>query len=163
MADDAVAMHPTALAVRKSITVEVDRERAFEVFTAGVDSWWPREHHIGTATLDEMVIEPREGGRCYGRDADGEWEWGKVLAFEPPERVVFAWQLNAGWTFDPSFQTEVEVRFSEQGQSRTLVELEHRHLERYAEATEQVFAAFDSDGGWTSSLALFAAAAEKAV
>ena len=91
--------------VRKAVVVETDRQHAFEVFTAGVDTWWLRTYHVGTAPLDEMIIEQKEGGRCYARDADGEWDWGRVLVWQPPERVVFAWQLTADWKYDPSFET----------------------------------------------------------
>lgn len=151
------------VSVRKSIVVETSQQRAFEVFTAGVDSWWMREYHIGQgAPLDEMVVELKEGGRCYGRDADGEWDWGKVLTYEPPDRVIFAWQLTADWKFDPDLETEVEVRFIEEGPNRTRVELEHRDLERFGDSQQAVRERIDSPGGWPRFLEEFAKAAESA-
>jgi len=105
----------TVEAVRKSITVDVPQERAFEVFTSGMSRWWPLDsHHIGETEPTEAVVEPRAGGRWFERAADGtECEWGRVIAWEPPERVVFAWQLGPEWKYDPdpAMSTEVEGRF----------------------------------------------------
>jgi uncharacterized protein YndB with AHSA1/START domain len=148
------------VSVTKAITVEAPIERAFSVFTEGFDSWWPRSHHIGEADMAEAVIEPREGGRFYERSVDGgECEWGRVLAWDPPSRVVLAWQLTAEWKFDPEFLTEVEIRFTEDGPARTHVELEHRNLERYGEDMEKVRDAVGSDGGWGGLLQTYARAA----
>jgi len=157
-----IAMHPTALSVRKSITVEVAPERAFEVFTEEVDTWWVREHHAGPGELERVVIEPRQGGRLFNREVGGnEVDWGKVLAWEPPDRLVLGWQLNAQWQFDADLVTEVEVTFTAAESGATLVVLEHRNLERYAEAAQEVHAALDSDQGWGGSLASFAKAARR--
>jgi uncharacterized protein YndB with AHSA1/START domain len=157
MSDDAnVAIHPTALVVKKSVTVDVDRERAFEVFAA--TKWWNPDHHNGDLPFTSAVIEPKVGGRCYNTQEDGkEFDWGSVLVWEPPSRLVLAWQLNSEWTFDPSFVTELEVTFTAESsdRTRTLVELEHRNLERYGEAAEMMFAALDSDGGWGGSMQRF--------
>lgn len=157
--DGTVAVHPTALVVHKEITVDVMPERAFEVFTDEVDTWWIRDHHAGPGELERVVIEPREGGRCYNREVGGnEVEWGKVLAWEPPGRLVLGWQLTAQWQYDAGFVTEVEVTFAATSAGATLVVLEHRNLDRYGEAAEEVHAALDSDGGWGGSLASFAKA-----
>ena len=162
MTDDTppVAMHPTAASVRKSITVHAPIEKCFETFTAGVDRWWPRQHHVGDSPMKEMIMELEVGGRCYAVREDGtESPWGHVLAYEPPTRLVVAWQLTAEFAYDESFVTEVEVTFTPQGADQTLVELEHRNLERYAEAKEQMVAMLGSDDGWGLSLKNFAEAA----
>ena len=160
MSDD-VAMHPTATVVRRSITIDVDPRRAFDVFTDGIATWWPPEHHIGGSPMKSIAIEPRVGGRCYTVSEDGsEVDWATVLAWEPPSRLVIGWHITAQWQCDPDFVTEVEVTFTQQGPGRTLVSLEHRDLERYGDAQADMFAALDSDGGWPGSLRRFAAAAE---
>ena len=102
-------------AIRKSLTVAASPETAFKVFTEGFDRWWPKTHTIGKAALAKAVIEPREGGRWYGLDGNGhEDEWGDVLAWEPPERLLLAWRINGLWTYDPTLLTEIEVRGSPQ-------------------------------------------------
>ena len=99
--------------VIKQIVVETSQERAFQVFTDGIDRWWPREHHIGKSPLKRAVIEPQQGGRWYAICEDGtECDTGKVLAWDPPRRVLLAWQLTAKWEYDPSFVTEVGRRDS---------------------------------------------------
>jgi uncharacterized protein YndB with AHSA1/START domain len=139
------------------VRVSAPSERAFEVFTAGVGRWWPKSHHIGKADLDTLVIEPRTGGRWYERGVDGtECEVGKVLVWEPPTRLVLAWQLTAEWKFDPDLVTEVEVKFIADGANATRVELEHRDLERFGERAEAMRQQIDSDGGWPGLLQLFA-------
>ncbi len=144
------------VSVKKEVVVEAPQERAFRVFTEGIGRWWPKEHHIGKAELKEAVLEPRAGGRWYERGVDGsECPWGKVLVYEPPRRVVLAWQINAQWQYEETFSTEVEVRFTPEGPKRTRVELEHRNLERFGEQTETVRKAFESGGGWTGILAEF--------
>jgi len=153
----------TGTSVTKAISVEAPIERAFAVFTEGFDGWWPRGHHIGKSDLDRAVMEPRQGGRWYEKGVDGsECEWGSVLAWEPPRRVVLAWQLDSEWNYDPDFRTEVEVRFTADGPDRTHVELEHRNLERFGDAIEQVRAAIGSDDGWGGLLEAYATAAAAA-
>jgi hypothetical protein len=154
-----IAVHPTALSVRKELKVDVEPERAFEVFTEEVDTWWIREHHAGPGELQQVVIEPRQGGRCYNREVGGnEVEWGKVLVWEPPGRLVLGWQLNSQWQYEADFLTEVEVTFTATGSGATLVLLEHRNLDRYGEVAEQIHASLDSDEGWGGSLASYAKA-----
>ena len=146
------------LAVRKSVVVQAPQERAFSVFTAGMTSWWPIESHsIGTKPMANAVIEPHAGGRWFERSADGtECDWGRVLAWEPPSRVVLAWQISADWQADPSIHTEIEVRFTAEDERRTRVELEHRGLGAFGERAEQMRAVFGSDDGWNGLLARFA-------
>jgi uncharacterized protein YndB with AHSA1/START domain len=146
--------------VRKQIVVETTPERAFQVFTEGLDRWWPREHHIGTSPLKRAVLEQRVGGRWYSVSEDGsECEVGKVLTWDPPRRLVLAWQINASWQYDASFVTEVELTFTAQGPKTTRVDLEHRDLERYGIAAEQLRKSIDSPEGWGKTLESFAAAA----
>ena len=142
--------------VRKSIRVGAPADRAFEVFTAGIGRWWPKSHKIGKAELDEPVIEPREGGRWYERDVDGtECDIGKVLVWDPPARLVLAWQLTPEWKFDPELITEVEVTFTPDGDG-TRVDLEHRNLERMGERAQAVHEAVGGPGGWGGLLELYA-------
>jgi uncharacterized protein YndB with AHSA1/START domain len=146
------------IAVRKSLVVDAPCARAFEVFTSGFDSWWPRSHHIGKAELLAAVIEPRSGGRWYEKRVDGsECDWGRVLVYEPPTRLVLSWHLNGQWAFDPdpARASEVEVRFIADGPARTQIEFEHRYIERSQDA-ERLRAGVDSPQGWTALLALFA-------
>jgi uncharacterized protein YndB with AHSA1/START domain len=151
--------------VRTSIVVNTPQERAFSVFTAGIDSWWPRSHTIGESPLAEMVLECSEGGRAYGRGEDGsESDWGRVLVYEAPNRIVISWDITPMWTheLDPRKASEFEVGFKPQGDGRTLVELEHRHLDRHGEGWEKMRDAVGSANGWGDGLGAFAAAAEAA-
>ena len=153
-------MSVTEVAVRKSVTVNVPIGKAFTVFTEDFDSWWPRTHKIGGADLKSAVLEGWQGGRWYEVDADGsECDWGRVLAWEPPTRLVLAWQIDASWHYDPGLLTEVEVRFTAEGPEQTRVDLEHRDLDQFGDAQEQIRAAFDSDGGWPGLLAAYVQAA----
>ncbi|MGO9830440.1 MAG: SRPBCC family protein [Myxococcaceae bacterium] len=146
--------------VRKSVRVAASAERAFRVFTEGMDRWWPREHHIGTSPLKRAVLEPRSGGRWYAVFEDGsECDTGRVLTWEPPRRLVLGWQITAQWKFDPSFLTEVEVTFTPEGPKRTLVQLEHRNLERYGVEAPGLRTSIDGPGGWGKILQTFAAVA----
>jgi uncharacterized protein YndB with AHSA1/START domain len=148
--------------MRKQIVVEVSQARAFEVFTARFDAWWPRDHHIGKAEIKEARMEPRVEGRWYEIGVDGsECEWGKVLAWEPPTRLLLGWQLDGDWKYDASFMTEVEVKFIALGPTRTRVELEHRDLERFGEKMEPMRSALESKGGWPGLLALYGEATQK--
>jgi uncharacterized protein YndB with AHSA1/START domain len=143
--------------VRRAITVKVSQARAFEVFTKNFGCWWPASHSIGKSPLRNAVIEPEVGGRWYEVGEDGtECEWGKVLAWDPPSRVLLAWQLGADWRFNANLITEVEVRFTPEGTASTLVELEHRHLERMGPAAEAARTAIASDNGWRSIIARYA-------
>lgn len=152
-------MSSTATAVRQSITVAAPQERAFTTFTQGINQWWPRSHKIGGAELAEAVLEGHEGGRWYERDVDGtECDWGKVLVWEPPTRLVLAWQLSGEWAYDADLLTEVEVSFVSEGPDRTRVELEHRGLDAYGERAEEMRETFNRPGGWPGILERFAQA-----
>jgi len=146
----------TPAPVRKSFSVNATPERAFDVFTAKFDNWWPRTHSTGDSPLKQVVLEPRVKGRWYGRLEDGtEADWGDVLAWDPPGRLVLAWRLGADFRYDPNLLTEIEVIFTQDG-ARTRVDFEHRGLERMGEKAAETRVALDSDGGWTGILKLYA-------
>jgi uncharacterized protein YndB with AHSA1/START domain len=149
--------------VRKSISVRASAERAFEVFTAGMDSWWPRSHHIGKAPMKRTIVEGRVGGRCYSEQTDGtECDWAKIVAWEPPRRLVMAWTINSQWQYEPDLSkaSEVEVCFTPQADGSTRVDLKHRHFDRVGAGWENMRASVDSDEGWGGLLKLYMAAAE---
>jgi uncharacterized protein YndB with AHSA1/START domain len=143
--------------VRREVTVATTPERAFKVFTDGIDRWWPREHHIGSSPLEREVLERGVGGRWYGLCQDGtECEIGRVLAWEPPHRLLLAWQVTAQWKFDPAFVTEVEVTFTAEPTGLTRVVLEHRDLHRFGLAAPEVRRSIGAPGGWGRILQSFA-------
>ena len=146
--------------VRKSIRVNTSQAHAFEVFTSGLDRWWPRKASIGFSPLKSNVFEPRLGGRWYQLGEDGSRaDVGKVLLWEPPDRFVMSWDINSNWKPDTSISSEVEVRFVADGPNATRVELEHRKFEQMgAEPGEKMRK--DVDGGWPGMLDLFKAEAE---
>jgi uncharacterized protein YndB with AHSA1/START domain len=149
----------TAAPVRTQIVVDASIERAFDVFTADMGSWWPKDHHLLEAELAEMVFEPRVGGHICDRGVDGsESRWARVLAYEPPDRVVFSWDISLQWQIetDPARTSEVEVRFIAESPTRTRVELEHRGIERHGDGWESMQAAVGSPNGWGSGLGAFA-------
>ncbi|MBS0472671.1 MAG: SRPBCC family protein [Proteobacteria bacterium] len=154
----------TIAPVRRTVTVNVSQAKAFEVFTARLDAWWPKSHHIGGAPLKSSAIEPRVGGRWYTVHEDGsECTVGTVSVWDPPNRLVHSWDINAMWKSDATVASEVEVRFIAEGSSRTRVELEHRNFERLgAEGGEAMRAAIDGSGGWSAILELYRQDAEAA-
>ncbi|MBV9817176.1 MAG: SRPBCC family protein [Solirubrobacterales bacterium] len=146
--------------VRRHVVVATGQRRAFEVFTAEMTSWWPPDHHIGAAPIEEIVIEPREGGRWYTRHQDGsETSTGFVSVWEPYERVALAWQIGADWKYDPKLVTTVDLRFVAETPERTRVELEHRDLEAFGPEAERMRAMFEGPGAWNRTLEAFAAVA----
>jgi uncharacterized protein YndB with AHSA1/START domain len=146
--------------VQQAIVVDAPIERAFSVFTEDIGSWWPPEHHILEGELSEMVFEPRAGGHVYDRGTDGsECRWARVLVYEPPSRLVISWDISLQWQIETDLErtSEVEVRFVPEGEDRTRVELEHRHLERHGEGWERMRDAVGSPAGWGVGLGRFAA------
>ncbi len=136
--------------VRKTTHVKAPPARAFDVFTAGINTWWLKTHSINPtkSPIKEIVLEPYAGGQWMERGEDGSTcQWGKVLVWEPPTRLVLAWQIDAQHRFIPELVTEVEVRFTAEGDG-TRVELEHRHLERLGEDGETLRKMVDSPNGW---------------
>lgn len=141
--------------VCKTIYVAASPDQAFDVFTNGIGRWWPKSHKIGGADLDRPIIEPRAGGRWYQLAVDGtECEVGKVLAWDPPHRLLLAWQLRHDWSFDRDLVTEVEVTFVPEGDG-TRVNLEHRNLERLGDTAEALRQQIDSPNGWGLLLQLY--------
>ncbi len=145
--------------IQREIVVPVSSPEAFEVFTSRMTDWWPSEHHIGSAPIEQIVIEPHEGGRWYTRHEDGsETYTGYVQAWEPPHRLVITWQIGADWRYDPKLVTTVEVRFEAEAPDRTRVRLEHRDLERFGPEAERMRQMFEGPGAWNATLAAFSAA-----
>jgi uncharacterized protein YndB with AHSA1/START domain len=146
--------------IRKTIDVKAQIDRTFAVFAARMGEWWHKEHSLAQGIKQvDVVIEPSAGGRWYEVGDDGsEHEWGKVIAYEPPHRLVLAWQLNREFEYDPDFETIVEVRFEETADG-TRVHFEHRDLERMGEGTVELFESMD--GGWGMLLGLFKNHAEQ--
>jgi uncharacterized protein YndB with AHSA1/START domain len=144
----------TIAPVVKTLSVRADPARAFEAFTANMAAWWPKSHTIGPTPFETVVLEPRVGGRWFERAADGaETNWGKVLAWDPPRGFTLAWQISAGWTYDPNLLTEVELTFAGQPDGTTQVTLEHRHLERFGASAAAMAEQFD--GGWVGVIQNF--------
>ena len=146
--------------VRTEVVVEAPADRAFRVFTEKMETWWPASHHIGKSELKSIVLERRANGRWAEIGVDGaECNWGRVLVWDPPKRLVLAWQLTSTWQFDEAFVTEVEVSFTPMGAGKTRVELEHRNLERFGMDEEAIRKSVGSDGGWPMILRRYADAA----
>jgi uncharacterized protein YndB with AHSA1/START domain len=144
--------------VRTQVTVAAPIERAFRVFTEDFDSIKPREHNILAVEIAETIFEPRVGGRIYDRGVDGsECQWARVLAYEPPHRVVFSWDIDPRWQIesDPDKTSEVEVRFIAETPELTRVELEHRNLERHGEGWEGLGEGVSGEAGWPLYLQRF--------
>jgi uncharacterized protein YndB with AHSA1/START domain len=137
--------------VRASIVVEAPIERAFSVFTKDFGSFKPPEHNMLAVEIAETVFEPRVGGHLYDRGVDGsECRWARVLAYEPPNRVVLSWDISPQWQIETDLEktSEVEVRFLSETPERTRVELEHRHLDRHGEGWEQERDGVAAPDGW---------------
>jgi uncharacterized protein YndB with AHSA1/START domain len=145
--------------VHTSIVVEAPIERAFSVFTEDFGSFKPRDHNLLQAEIAETVFEPHVGGHLYDRGVDGsECRWARVLAYEPPTRVAFSWDISPHWQIETDLEktSEVEVRFISETPDRTRVELEHRNLDRHGAGWEGVRDGVDSGDGWPLYLERFA-------
>jgi uncharacterized protein YndB with AHSA1/START domain len=152
-----------AASVKKSVTVNVSVDQAFKVFTSGFDGWWPRSHHIGKSPLKQAIIEPGVGGRCYNTQEDGsECDWGRILEWDPPHRLVLAWQITHQWGYEPDLakSSEVEITFTPQAGGGTRVDLEHRHFERMGPGGETMRVGVSQPGGWATLLDGFKAYVE---
>ena len=146
-------------AIRTDVVVDAPQDRAFRVFTEQFDMIKPREHNMLDVDIADSVFEPREGGRVYDRGVDGsECQWARVLAYEPPDRILFTWDISPRWQIedDLSRASEVEVRFIAESAERTRVELEHRHLDRHGEGWESLSEGVAGDQGWPLYLSRFA-------
>ncbi|MER6595638.1 SRPBCC family protein [Micromonospora purpureochromogenes] len=146
--------------VRRQIIVNAPLERAFTVFTERFGDFKPREHNLLGVAIAETVFEPQVGGHIYDRGVDGtECRWARVLAYDPPQRVVFSWDISPQWRVEtePDNTSEVEVRFVAETPQRTRVELEHRHLDRHGPGWESVRDGVAHDEGWPLYLNRYAA------
>ncbi|HZC70123.1 MAG TPA: SRPBCC family protein [Jatrophihabitans sp.] len=151
--------HAQETSIRTDVTVDAPAERAFQVFTKQFDKIKPREHNLLRAEVAESVFEPFVGGRVYDRGVDGsECQWARVIAYEPPNRIVFTWDINPEWQLeaDTSRTSEVEVRFIAESAERTRVELEHRHLDRHGDGWQDMREGVRGSGGWPLYLARYA-------
>jgi uncharacterized protein YndB with AHSA1/START domain len=148
-----------ATTVRSSIVVEAPIERAFRVFTEDFGAFKPREHNLLAVEIAETIFEPRVGGSLYDRGVDGsECRWARVLAYEPPQRVVISWDISPSWQIesDQEKTSEVEVRFVSETAERTRVEIEHRNLDRHGAGWEAVREGVRGDQGWPLYLQRYA-------
>jgi uncharacterized protein YndB with AHSA1/START domain len=145
--------------VRRSVVVNATPERAFAVFTQQFDAIKPREHNLLGAPIVETVLEPHVGGRIVDRAEDGsECAWARILAYDPPDRLVFTWDIGPTWQLesDADNASEVEVRFIPDGSGSTRVELEHRHLDRHGAGWESLRDGIADEQGWPLYLARYA-------
>ena len=145
--------------VRMQVVVAAPIERAFRAFVDDFDRIKPREHNLLQAPIAETVFEPRVGGHIIDRATNGtECHWARVLVYEPPQRIVFTWDISPQWQIesDQNRTSEVEVRFVSEAADRTRVELEHRHLERHGAGWETERDGIAGDGGWPLYLRRFA-------
>lgn len=152
--------------IRKSVVVNAPLERAFTLFVDRFDAIKPKDHNLLASPIAESVFEPRVGGRIYDVAEDGtRCEWARVLAYEPPDRLVFSWDIGPTWQLesDPERASEVEVRFVAESDTRTRVELEHRHLERHGADWRSVAEGIDGDAGWPLYLRRFGEVVAEAV
>ena len=146
--------------VQKEIVVEAPIDRAFMVFTEHFGEFKPPEHNLLGVAIAETVFEARVGGHIFDRGVDGsECHWARILAYEPPDRVIFSWDISPRWQIeaDPENASEVEVRFVAETPTRTRVELEHRNLDRHGPAWQGVKDGVDGDAGWPLYLARYGA------
>jgi len=146
----------TIAPVHHSVSVRATPERAFEIFTSRFGDWWPGQG-IGSEPLERAILEPRVGGRWYEVGKSGtQCDWGKVLVWTPPRRLVLAWQIDASFKYDAALVTEVEVTFEAQRDGSTLVTLEHRNLERFGDKAGAMRDAIGAPKGWPAKLAGYA-------
>jgi uncharacterized protein YndB with AHSA1/START domain len=155
-----VSISTPATSARTSITVEAPIERAFRVFTEDFGSFKPPEHNLLGVEIAETVFEPRVGGHLYDRGVDGsECRWARVLAYDPPHRLLLSWDISPQWQIETDLQrtSEWEVRFIAETPDRTRVEVEHRNLDRHGDGWEGVREGVIGDQGWPIYLQRFAA------
>ena len=147
--------------IRKSLVVKADVNRAFEVFVSRMHEWSPAVQSL-LGSRKDIVVEPRAGGRWYEiAESGAQADWGKVIAWEPPHRLVLAWQLDADFSYDPDLVTEFEARFVAEDARHTRIEFEHRNLDRFGARAAETAASLGSDGGWSGSFALYAELIER--
>lgn len=147
--------------IRKTTIVDADQTIAWRVFTEKMALWWPLAYYkIGNAKAVDAIIEPHVGGRWFERGEDASsCQWGSVLVWEPPSRLVLTWDVDANWKYDRALNTEIEVRFIADGDKRTRVEFEHRRLDRYGVRRDEMRRIYDTEGDWGKLLEAFAGVA----
>ena len=151
------ATEPTV--VRASIEVHAAQQRAFDVFTRDFGAFKPPDHNLLTAPIAETVVETYVGGNIIDRGTDGsECRWARVLAYEPPHRFLFSWDISPRWQVepDPDKTSEVEVTFTALTDDRTRVTIEHRHLDRHGDGWVGVRDGVSTDEGWPLYLERYA-------
>jgi uncharacterized protein YndB with AHSA1/START domain len=150
----------TLAAIRRSVTVRAPIEKAFAVFTESFGTWWPADYHVNPKGYESAFIEPQVGGRWFERAPDGsEYDWGRVLAWDPPRRILLTWQLNGEYVFEPEQASEVEITFTAEDAGRTRVDVVHSRFEGLTGA-DSVARTVGGERGWSAILPRFAAAAE---
>jgi hypothetical protein len=143
--------------IRHEILVDMTPQVAWDRFTGRITEWWRKEHHIGSAPIQEIVIEPFVGGRWFTRHTDGsETSTGVVRVWEPPTKLMLTWQLTAAWEYDPDFVTTLALQFTDAGDGRTLVELEHAGFEAYGPDADEMRGTFEAPDAWPGTLAAYA-------
>lgn len=148
--------------VRVSIDVNAPMERTFQVFTERVATWWPAAYRLGGSDWVDVVIEPRVGGRWFEVADDGaDCDWGRVLAWDPPNHVALSWQIGVRFEAqsDPELASRVDVQFVADGPDRTTVTLVHSDFEKHGEGWEGMRGGVAHEGGWPGILTAFAGAA----
>jgi uncharacterized protein YndB with AHSA1/START domain len=145
----------TELVVRKTVRVPLSPREAFRLYTEGLSTWWPmRTHSVGQERTTDVVLEGRAGGRLYEKRVDGgESDWGRVLVWDPPRKVVHSWHPGRG----EETSQEVELTFTAEG-GGTRLDLEHRGWEKLGDEAAENVRGYEQ--GWESVLGLYVAAAE---
>lgn len=161
---DAMTTQSALAAVRKTRTVPLAVEAAFDLFTRRIAEWWPVDTHaigadsVGAAGVTDTRIDVRFDGRVGGRVTqilvDGtEHSWADVLAWDPPHRVVLSWHPRVA----PTAASRVEVRFRPVD-GGTQVVLEHSGWEEFGDRGAELRDGYAQ--GWDPVLDRFTAAAD---
>ena len=153
----------TESSVKKSVTVKCSLEHAFEIFTKHIELWWPKEHHIGKSALERVTLEEKDGGRWFERCVDGSTcDWGRVLTYRPPSKVVLAWHLDTRFEYDPdpSHASRLEVTFHDLGGGQVRVDLVHSELEKHGAGWQKMRESLA--GGWVGIMESYARTASSA-
>jgi len=151
-------MTQTQQIVRHQVVVPGTPDRAFATFTERMGDFKPKEHNLMSSPIVSTTFEPHVGGHIVDRAEDGsECRWARVLSYDPPERIVFSWDISPTWQIvdEPENTSEVEVRFIAEGEDQTRVELEHRNLDRHGPGWESIRDGVDADQGWPLYLARY--------
>lgn len=144
----------TTDSVTASINVAAPVAHVFDTFTQHMETWWEPTHHLLPDTV-EMRVEPHAGGTITDIAKNGATcTWGRVLAYDPPTRFAFTWDINLQWKIEtePAKCSEVEVTFTPVSDNATRVDLVHSHLERHGDGWQNMAQAVGSPNGWTAGL-----------